>query len=275
MTDFADLSELINRCSGGNNGNPRRWTLGKDPRVNGAAAAAPVIGRWTSLWRYEGQQPHGAAVGAVAAPDNNTNGAIKLVDATGGRALKMPMVAAAVNAPGVLRIYDRLLHVGGLSGTNTGAQTIGGTLTRNTGGEGNEIWLEIQSLIGTTATTAVINYTNQAAGASASPAFAIGGTGLREAERMIPVPLAAGDTGVQGGTDLDLVASTGTVGDIAVVIMKPLIDITIGVAGGAQLRSYMEGEFPELPAGACLAMMWFAQAVTLPQVNGSLLTVER
>ena len=63
--------------------------------------------------------------------------------------------------PGILVLYDRLLHIGGLNATTTAAQTVGGSLSRYTGGAGNQIWVEIYTQIGTTATTITANYTNQ------------------------------------------------------------------------------------------------------------------
>lgn len=276
MTAFADLSELVNRLSGGNSGTPQFLAAWKDGRVNGAAATAPVAGRWSSLWRYEGNPSHGGAPGAVAAPDRTTAGALKQTNAGGGREKWMTACGVHANVAGTLVIYDRLLHIGGLNGTTTTAQTVGGTLTRNTGGVGNQIWIEVNTIIGTTATTITAEYTDQDGNTGqVSTAVAIGGTGLREAERIIPLTLASGDYGVRAVANVDLLASTGTAGDFGVVVARPLVAISVGVAGGGNIRTFMDGPMPKIDDDACLAMAWIASTTTIPQVGAYLTMVER
>jgi hypothetical protein len=50
MTAITNLSDLVNRITGGNSGSPEAIWFGKTGRVAGAGAAAMVLGRWTSLW---------------------------------------------------------------------------------------------------------------------------------------------------------------------------------------------------------------------------------
>jgi hypothetical protein len=242
MSNLADLSALLNRATGGNSGTPDNMFFYKDSRVNAAAAVANIVGRFTSLWQYEGYPAGGAAPGAVAIPTNVTDGALKQVDPGGGREKWKTFAMAAANSAGTLILYDRLLHISGLSGTNTGAQTVGGTLTRNTGGVGNQIWAEIYTQIGTTATTITASYTDQDGNASqTTTATAFGGTGLREAQRIIPLPLAAGDSGVQAVASCTVLASTTTVGDFGITIARPLLSIpcsAAGVAGNARTHFF-------------------------------------
>jgi hypothetical protein len=71
MAAITDLSDLINRQSGGNSGTPNNLFYHKVPRVAGVAATAPIAGRGCSLWTYDGM-PAGGAVPTVAAiPDRN------------------------------------------------------------------------------------------------------------------------------------------------------------------------------------------------------------
>ena len=60
MAALPDLSAIVNRQSGGNNGNPDNRFPFKVPRIAGDAATAPIAGLWHSLWRYEGMPAAGA-----------------------------------------------------------------------------------------------------------------------------------------------------------------------------------------------------------------------
>jgi hypothetical protein len=278
MAEIADLSALVNRLTGGNSGTPEHLFFHKQERVNGALAAATVAGRWTSLWRYEGQPAHGAVQGATgAAFDNTTNGGLKQADPGGGRQKWLVGANLHSNVAGTIVLYDRLAADGTFSGTTTTAQTVSFTPpSRYSSGVGNQVWIEIQTAIGSTATTATVNYTDQDGNTGViSPTFSIGGAGLQEAERIIPVSLATGDTGVRNVADVDLVASTGTAGDFAVILAHPLVTIPV-YGGGGTSRDLIFGDpgVIEIPTDACLAMAWIANGTTRPQIFGSLHMLE-
>lgn len=279
MAAITDLSDLINRATGGNSGTPEIIHIFKDARVGAAAAAAAVAGRWTSLWEYNGNPAHGAPPTTVAIPDNTTNGGLKQTDPGGGRTKWLTGGMFTANAAGTLMLYDRLLHIGSLNATTTTAQTVGGTLTRYTGTEsvGNQIWLEIYTQIGATATTIDVEYTDQDGNTTiTSPVTAIGGTGLREAQRMIQMPLASGDTGVRACADCDLVASTTTAGNFGVQIIRPLAYWDFSNTAIGCVRDFMTSETRgiEIKTDACLALAWLANTTTVPSINGSLAFVE-
>ena len=270
MTAFADLSEVINRMTGGNFGNPENIFAWIDNRIDSAAASATVAGKWTSLWRYNcSVGGSGALPGAVNVPDNTTRGGLMHSNPTGGREKWLLGNGIVAGAAGALLIYDRLLHNSGLSGTLTTAQTVGGTLTRNTSGEGNQIWVEIYTLIGTTATTITASYTNQAgvSGRTTKP-VAIGGTGNREGERLLPLPLQDGDTGVQAVASVTLAASTITAGNFGVTVVKPMGLGIIPAAGTGYWRDYVSGlpGLPKIDIDACLALAFLANSTTAPQL---------
>lgn len=284
MGAIADLSDVINRLTGGGNGTPEFFSFEKDPRVGSISAQTNVIGQYHSLWLYNGAPGGATAIPSAAAnPTNATDGALKQTNPGGGRQkwlLGGQCVARLQSAsvPGVAILYDRLLHSGGLSGTNTAAQAVTGSLTRyNSVAEsvGNQIFIEIYTQIGATPTTAVVNYTNQLGNAATSPEFAIGGTGLNEAQRLIHVPLAAGDTGVQGITSVDLVASTGTIGNFGVTVARKRMEFVIQTAGGGVMQNRLTYPGPvEIKTDACLAWMWIASATIAPALTGILSFVE-
>ena len=267
MAAIADLSDFVNRATGGNNGSPESIIGFKDARVDAAAAAAPIAGRMTSLWMYEGQPSGAAAPGAVAAPVNTTTGGLIQTDPGGGRTKRMTGFYVCCNQTGTAILYDRLLHISGLNGTTTpGAQTVGGTLTRYTDGIGNQIWVEIYTQIGASATTITASYTDQgSASGQTTTATAIGGTGLREAQRIIPLPLATGDYGVQAVASVTLAATTGTAGDFGVTVAHPLAPGNIDVIAAGQWVDLLRGVGPiEIKTDACLALAFLANTTTVP-----------
>lgn len=277
MAALTNLSDIINRATGGSSGTPENLFWFKDGRVDAAAATAPVAGRWISLWMYEGQPAGGPAPTAVAIPTNTTDGAFKQTNAGGGRQKWLIGGFGATAQPATLMIYDRLLHIGNLNATTITAQTVGGTITRNTGGEGNQIWVEIYTLIGTTATTITASYTNQAGTPSRTTiATAFGGTGLREAQRMIPLPLQQGDTGVQSVQSVTVLASTTTAGAFGVTLLKPTALIPLPLAGVGAIVDYVSGKPGpiEVVSGACLSAAILCNTTTALQTFGSLHFVE-
>jgi hypothetical protein len=282
MAAITDLSDLINRQSGGNSGTPNNLFYHKVPRVAGVAATAPIAGRGCSLWTYDGM-PAGGAVPTVAAiPDRTTQGALPFVAPTGGRDLHLIGTSITPLAAGVFLLYDRLFHIGGLSGTSTADQTVQGSpaspaLTRNTGGAGNIAWYEVYTLIGATGTTLTMTYTNQAGTGSQTSTINIGATNFREVTRAQRIPLAAGDTGIQAIEKVKLTATTGTLGNFGITIAQPLAWIPVGVAGTAGWRDYTTGlpGIPVINPDACLALMFIPSAATAPEVWGCLATVEK
>ena len=220
MTAITDLSDLVNRMTGGNSGTPENLFFHKAARVAGVTADATIAGRPASLWRYDGQPSAGITPTTGAIPDNTTDGGLKQADPGGGRQKWLVSAGAMSLSAGSLILYDRLFHEGGLSGTTTTAQDVQTTtpspaLTRYTNGVGNLAWIEIYTIIGTTATTVTMNYVDQDGNtAVTSPATTIGGTGFREVSRVIFLPLAAGDSGVRAVESVDLLATTGTANSV-------------------------------------------------------------
>lgn len=270
MAAFNDLSDLINRMTGGNSGNPENLFQWIDNRIDSAAATATVAGKWSSLWRYNKTRGgSGAVPSSPVAPDNSTRGGLLQTDAGGGRDKWLLGQGCISSSPGSLLLYDRLLHDGGLVGNSASPQTVGGTLTRNTGGEGNQIWVEIYTLIGTTATTITASYTNQAgtSGRTTKP-VAVGGTGNREAERMLPLPLQDGDTGVQSVQTITLAATTGTAGNFGITILKPIGIAIISASGTGYWRDYVAGlpGMPKIDPDACMAAAILMNSTTAPQL---------
>jgi hypothetical protein len=278
MAALTDLSDLINRATGGNSGTPETVFFQKLARIGGAAATALIAGRPASLWRYDGVNwPGGAIPGAVAAPTRATTGALLgWTNPGGGREKHVIQAWGTGLVAGTMIVYDRLLQYNGVGNVNT-AQTVGGALTRNTGGVGNFAFMEIGTQIGTTATTVSMSYTNEAGTTGrTSPSVAIGNTGFREATRAIMLPLQAGDHGIQAVASFTLAASTGTAGNVSLVVGKPLAYIGIGAPGDPGFRDFIVGMpgVPKIDTDACIAALWIPNTTTVPEIFGGISTVE-
>ena len=264
---FASISAVITAIS--NYGEMR--AIYKDSRVGAAAAAATVAGQISSLWQYDGTPSDGAAPTTVAIPTNSTTGSIKQANPGGGRSKYLMHVAAASGlAAGTLVLYDRLLHIGNLSGTVTTAQTVGGSLTRNTVGTGNQIFAEVYTQVGSTGTTVTASYSNTVpTSGQTTAAVTFGGTGYREAQRMLYMPLASGDTGVSAVASATIVASTLTAGAWGITVVHPRAVLPISVLGAGTVRDYIAGipDFPLIETNACLAWFWVANGTTAPQLH--------
>ena len=282
MAAITDLSDLIHRQTGGSNGSPENIFYHKVPRVAGVAATAPIAGRGCSLWEYDGMPAKGAVPTTAAIPDRTLQGAIPFTPAGGSRDKHLIGASIAPLTAGMYLLYDRLFHIGGLSGTSTAAQTIQGSpaspaLTRNTGGAGNMAFYEIYTIIGTTATTLTMTYTNQAGTGSRTSTINIGGTNFREVTRMQRIPLAAGDSGIQSIQQIQLTATTGTLGNFGITIAQPLAWIPVGAAGTMGWRDYTTGlpGIPVIHPDACLSLMFIPATATAPEIFGSLATIEK
>lgn len=250
-----------------------------DNRESAAAATATVASRWSSLWTWNAHpNGTGAAPTTAVAYDRTANGCLKQVNPAASKSRYLVGGTFLSSQTGTLLLYDRLGAIGNLNGTTTTAQTFTITPTRydtNADCVGNIMFIEIYTIIGTTATTITVEYTSEAPATATSKAVAIGGTGLREANRMIMVPLADGDTGVKDVRNVDLVATTGTAGAFGVTLARKILEIPVPANVAVRVNLLTEGAGPvEILEDACLDFAFFANTTTAPQIQGTLIIGE-
>lgn len=210
----------------------------------------------------------GVAVGPI--PDSSTG--------------KLGVLAGRLNTSGLsgvsMTMIDVLNHSGGLSAVVTTEQTTNlptAALTRHTSGDGVMVGLLIYTQIGTSVTTVTIRYTNQAGTANqVSTAVTFGGTGFREAGRLVLIPLAVGDTGVQSVEGVTVTATTGTAGNFGVVMFKPITCFALENTSGAMpidaVTGGMIGAMQPFDDDACLSCMVISGVVQA--VSGAILLGE-
>jgi hypothetical protein len=285
MGALTDLSDLVNRLSGGGLGTREQMFFHKTPRINGTAATAPIQGRLHTLWTFDGCPSGGAVPSTAIIPTNTTQGALKQGSNTSGFQKYLYQFGVTALFGSTFIIYDRLFQEGGFSGTTTTAQQVQGNpaspaITRyntNSTCVGNMILVEIHTAVGGTATTITASYTNQAGTTGRTTiAATFGGAGNNSQSRAILLPLAAGDTGVQAVESVTVLATTGTAGNFAVSIIHPL---AIAGAGGPGLPGFRDFTvslpgIPEVVDGACLALLYLSNITTANEVFGCASLVE-
>lgn len=297
MTEFANLSEVMNRLSGGNSGNPEMLFINKTTSYHSSNTgfSVGVIGKTYSAWMLDGGSPGcGVAPGAVAVPTSATRGAIPFTNASGGREKRMlaamfswgPAQSTTLENLTDFVLYDRLLHQSNLVANTASAQNVqsgsGVSLTRNTGGVGNEIWIEVYgTALGSTPQTVTCSYTNQAGTASRTTqtvpiGAASSANSLKNILETVRIPLQAGDTGVQSVETLTLSGSTGSAGVMGVTIAKRIANIP--VHDGAVIYDFTYGDSGTtiIEDNACLALMWRPlNGSTQVPILGVIATAER
>ncbi len=219
------------------------------------------VGRTFSSWVLGGAPATGAAPTTAVVPTSATAGALGQIDSTGTQRI-LRIISSKANPGGMLTIADRLSHQAGLSGTTTGAQTTNlptAALTRNTSGVGVMCGLEVYTAVGTTGTTVTASYTNTTpSSGKTTQATTFGGTGFgTQAQRLILLPLAAGDVGVTQVASVTLAASTvSAAGNFGVTLFYPMVSIPFGDSNfiDADLEALfgLGTWFPTVATSACL-----------------------
>lgn len=230
-------------------------------RIDAAKGGSSISGStglpnstWTSAFNA------GTAPTTAAECTNATVGAYPFISAAGSGFSLLFADTFGSQPGGFLLLADRLSHQGELSGTTSTAQSTNlptYALPRYTSGVGVWAALEVYTTIGTGCTTAcTVEYTDQGGNSSTSPGFQFGVTGYCLGRRMIPIPLATGNTGVRAVSSVTLGSSSGTAGAFGVTLFKPLVMIP---RGPNFQENYLDallglGAFPTILNGACL--MW-------------------
>lgn len=265
--------QLINAL--GNNSD--RFILDK------ASLSNAVAGAFYSLWRATGQPGQGAIPGAAAVCDNTLTGAMGFAQQTapatsyGGWAN-----AACSNSAVTIEIHDRLMQMGGLSGTVATAQTVNLDLAANLAssnlaariGDANysdvQWWLEWYTDTGSTAVTATVavTYNDGTSGNLTGAALAA----TRRAGLMIPlnslVPAAQAGKFIRDVDTVTLSATTGTAGSFGVTATRPRLTMPLPLANKAEIFDWAQLGFPEIYNASCLFPLELCSTTTTGTVRG-------
>jgi hypothetical protein len=174
--------------------------------IDKASISNATSGGYASLWRATGQPGQGAIPTTAAVCNHTLLGGVPFAQQTGPATSYLAHLEhLCTNTGTTLEIHDRLMHMGGLSGTSIASQTVNLDVHANIAsenlaariGDANysdvQWWMEWYADTGATAANATINVTYNDGSSGDLPVVAVGGT-VRTA-RMIPlnvlIPAAA------------------------------------------------------------------------------------
>lgn len=266
------LDELVNAM--GNN--TSRIVLDK------ASIASQAVGTYVSLWRATGQPGQGAIPAAAAVCNNALTGAIGFTQQTApattyGAYLNAVSGLAAMT----VEIHDRLMHMGGLNGTLTTAQTAGVDIAANLAsnnmaariGDANysdiQWWLEWYTATGATAVTATVGVTyNDGSTGTLSAALAA----TRPASFMLPLNglIPAADSGkyIRSVNTVTLSATTGTAGSFGVTATRPRMTLPLNIANKMEVADWQFLGLPEIYNSSCLFPLVLTSATSSGALRG-------
>ncbi len=216
---------------------------------------------FTSLWRATGNPGQGAIPGAAATCEKTLTGTWNFNNPVSGNSYLSNLTIQGA-ASHQLIIYDRLSHMGGLSGIVTTAQTVGISIPADRNAlytdPDLEWFCEIYSDIGTTGVTATVAYVDEADQA-ATFTFTLGGTSpLNQDSRLFPLNSAT--TNRAAGKLIKSItsvthATTGTAGSYGFTCAKRLATVPMGQINTGMSFDFAGLKLPKVPDNACI---WFA-----------------
>lgn len=195
-----------------------------------------------------------AAGGTTYNQSTQAAGFHKWTAAGGGQANYIGRAGVTMATAGALHIYDLCWACSGLVGNVATAQNItgfSGLPARHTGGANLEIWVGCSGAIGATAHNITVSYTNQA-GTAGRTTVSTAGIASMPANRMLQLPLQSGDTGVQSIQSMTLSASSGTAGNLWLMLMERYCGIGSAVPNVPQTFDFADLGLPSPSSESCL-----------------------
>lgn len=250
--------------------------------IDKASIASQTAGTYVSLWRATGQPGQGAIPAAAAVCDNTTVGSMGFAQQTApSTSYGAYLEVAAGNAAMTFEVHDRMVHMGGLSGTVTTAQTVGIDLSSLTGtsnlagriGDANysdvNWWLEWYTATGATAVTATIAVTYND-GTTGTLTASLAAT--RPASFALPlnglIPAAGAGKFIRAVTSVTLSATTGTAGSFGVTASRVRMTLSAPIANMKFTADWAQLGLPEISNSSCLSLMCLTSTTSSGTVRG-------
>lgn len=250
--------------------------------IDKATIASQAAGTFVSLWRATGQPGQGAIPAAAAVCDNTLTGAFQFNQQTAPATTYGAWAnVACSNSAATVEIHDRMMHMGGLNGTLTTAQTVGVDISANLAtanlserkGDANysdiQWWLEWYTATGSTAATATVAVTYND-GTTGTLSVSLAAT--RPASLMIPlnglIPSAAAGKYIRAITTVTLSATTGTAGSFGVTATRPRITLPLSVANKMEIFDWAALGLPEIFNSSCLFPLVLTSTTSSGTVRG-------
>ena len=251
--------------------------------IDKASISSTVAGQFHSLWRATGQPGQGAIPTTAARCNNALLGAMQFSQQTAPATTYGGWSAALCsNATVTLEIHDRLMHMGGLSGTSIISQTVDLDVYANIASDNLDLrkgdanysdvqwWAEWYTDTGATASNATVNVTYNDATSGDLTVFAVGGT--VRASRLIPlnglIPAAAAGKYIRDINTVILSASTVAAGNFGFTASRPRMTLPLLLANKTEQFDWAALGLPEIFNSSSLFVLQVAGTTTTGTVRG-------
>jgi hypothetical protein len=250
--------------------------------IDKASISNQTAGNFCSLWRATGQPGQGAVPSTAANCNNTTTGGINFTQQTLPATSYIGYLESMTgNSAMTLELHDRLMHMGGLSGTSTSAQTVGIDFNGITAdnmvariGDSNysdiQWWLEWYTDTGGTGVNITVAVTYNDGSTGNLTVLALAAT--RRASWATPlnslIPAASSGKYIRGISTVTLSATTGTVGSFGVTATRPRASISTPMANYKIQAGWDTLGFPEVPNSSCLFPIVITSTTTSGTVRG-------
>lgn len=252
--------------------------------IDKLSIANTAAGQFHSLWRATGQPGQGAIPTAAAVSTNSLVGSLQFTQQTAPATSYLGILECiSPTASVTLEIHDRLMHMGGLVGNITTAQTVNVDINANLAtsnldarkGDANysdiQWWLEWYTDTGATASNATVNVTYNDGTSGNLSVQAVGGT--VRASRMLPlnslIPSADSGKYIRDVNTVTLSASTGAAGNFGVTATRYRGAVYLPVANGRFTVAWAELGLPEIHNSSCLFPVVIANATSTGNIRGT------
>ena len=233
--------------------------------IDKASIANTAAGQYHSLWRATGQPGQGAIPTAAANCSQSTTGGMTFSQQTApAKSYLAYLEAASSNSAMTLEVHDRLMHMGGLSGTLTTAQTVGldfdGVTADNMAdriGDANysdiQWWLEWYTATGATVVTATVAVTYSDGTAGNLTGVSIAATRRDSFMQSLNglIPAAAAGKFIRAVNTVTLSASTGTAGNFGVTATRLRGALFMPIANAKFSADWANLPINTIPNSAC------------------------
>lgn len=233
--------------------------------INKASIPNATAGQTHSLWRATGQPGQGSIPTAVAACNQSTVGGMVFTQQTAPAKSYLAYLGASNNnSATTIEVHDRLMHMGGLNGTLTTAQTVGmdfnGVTDNNMAeriGAANYSdiiwWLEWYTDTGPTVVTATVSvtYNDGTTGNLAAVSLAASRRASFMQQLNGFIPAAESGKFIRAVNTVQLSAGTGTAGNFGVTATRLLGTLFMPVANAVYKADWASLPIKMIPNDAC------------------------
>ena len=252
--------------------------------IDKASISNAAAGQFHSLWRATGQPGQGAIPATAAVCTNALTGAIQFTQQTSPSTSYLGILESLnSNAAMTLEIHDRLMHMGGLSGVVTTAQTVNLDISANLAtsnldarkGDANysdiQWWLEWYTDTGATVVNATVAVTYDDGTSGNLTATSLAAT--RRASFMLPlnnlIPAAASSKYIRDVDSVTLSATTGTAGSFGVTATRYRAGVFMPISNARFTSDWAALGLPEIPNSSCLQLVLMSSTTTTGSLRGT------